>query len=92
MRIPSAGHESDWPVTGELDTAYNALTVGLRLDMPLAQARCEPAAAPQRLLGVIAPASARGLEAGYGGEVAPTSMHRAQHVGWIRRWRAERSI
>ncbi len=88
----SAGHDSAWRMTGEQDAVYNALAHELRLSLPLDQVRWELAASHQRLLDAIASATERGLELELYGEAGLCSVHEAQHVGWIRRWRTERRI
>jgi len=88
----SAGHDSAWRMTGEQDGAYNALGYSLRLALSLDQVRWELATSRQRLLDAISSAPPRGLDASLYGEAGLRSVHEAAHVGWIRRWRRERSI
>ncbi|MDP9237473.1 MAG: DinB family protein [Chloroflexota bacterium] len=83
----SAGYDSAWRMSGELDEAYNALAHDLRRALPLAQVRWELATSRQRLLDAISSAAARGLDASLYGEAGLHSSHEAQHAGWIKRWR-----
>ena len=87
----SAGHDSTWRMSGEQDAAFNEIGYDLRRDLPLAQVRWELEASRERLLRAIERANDRGLDPSLYGEAGLTSGHEAQHAGWIRRWREERS-
>jgi uncharacterized damage-inducible protein DinB len=88
----SAGYDSAWRMSGELDEAYNALAYEMRRALPLPQVRWELATSRQRLLDAISAAPARGLDASLYGEAGLHSAHEAQHAGWIGRWRGEKSV
>jgi uncharacterized damage-inducible protein DinB len=88
----SAGQESAWKMTGDQDSAYNAIGYELRRGLSLAQARWEFEISRARLLEAIAAATPRGLDASLYGEAPIRSSHEAQHAGWIRAWRANRGV
>src|SRR5436190_15289015 len=58
----SAGHESAWRMSGELDEAYNAISYELRQNLTFDQVRWELATSRARLLSAISSATARGLD------------------------------
>jgi uncharacterized damage-inducible protein DinB len=88
----AAGHDSAWRMSHDQDGAYNALGHSLRLTLSLDQVRWELATSRQRLLEAISAAAPRGLDASLYGEAGLRSSHEAEHAGWIKRWRGERSI
>lgn len=88
----SAGHDSAWRMTGDQDAAYNALGYDLRRRLSLDQARWELETSRERLLDAIASATAVGLDGSRYGEAGLRSTHEAEHTGWIRRWRGEKSL
>ena len=88
----SAGNESAWRMSGELDEAYNALAYELRAGLSPAQSKWELEASRERLLAAIASATDRGLDPSLYGEAGLRSTHQSQHAGWIKRWRAERGV
>ena len=88
----SAGHDSVWRMTGDQDEAYNGMGHDLRLALSLDQVRWELATSRQRLLDAISSATGRGLDGSLYGEAGLHSLHEAEHTGWIKRWRGERSV
>ncbi len=88
----SAGHDSAWSMTDEVDEELNAMSYGIRRALPLAQVRWELANSRQRLLDALAAATDRGLDASLYGAAGLANGHEAEHTGWIQRWRAERGI
>lgn len=86
----SAGYDSAWRMTEAQDDAYNTMGYELRLALTLDQARWELATSRERLLAAIASATETGLDGARYGESALRSDHEAEHIGWIKRWRAER--
>lgn len=87
----SAGHKSTWRMSGEQDATYSGLAHDLRTGLSVDQADWELSTSHQRLLDAIAAAAERGLDPSLYGEAGLRSTHEAQHTGWIRRWRGERS-
>ncbi len=87
----SAGYDSAWRTTGDQDEAYSTLSHDLRLSLSPAQTKWELATSTQRLLDAISQATERGLDGSLYGEAGLRSTHRAQHTGWIKRWREERN-
>ena len=86
----SAGQATTWLMTTEQDAAYSLLGHDLRLNMTPSQARWEIENSTKHLMDAIANATLRGLEPQFYGEAPVKSSHKAQHAGWIRRWRGER--
>jgi uncharacterized damage-inducible protein DinB len=88
----SAGYESAWRMTPELEAAYGALAYDLRRALSLDQARWDLTTSHRHLLDAIGSATPRGLDGSLYGEAGLRSTHEAAHTGWIRRWRGERDI
>ena len=86
----SAGQDTAWLMTTEQDAAYSKLGHDLRLNMSPSQAKWEIENSTMHLMDAIANATPRGLDASLYGEAPIKSSHKAQHAGWIRRWRGER--
>jgi uncharacterized damage-inducible protein DinB len=87
----SAGHDSAWRMSGEQDATYSTLAHDLRHALAPAQAKWELEVSRKRLVEAITAATARGLDGSLYGEAGLRSTHEAQHTGWIKRWRGERS-
>jgi hypothetical protein len=88
----SAGHESAWRMSGDLDESFIAIGHEVRRGLSPAQAKWGLAASRQRLVDAITAASERGLDRSRYGEAGLLSVHHALHAGWIRRWRSEQHI
>jgi hypothetical protein len=87
----SAGHTTALRMTEEQDAAFSKLVYELSGDLAIEQAFWELSTSHERLIRAIEDATERGLDASLYGEAALLSTHEAQHTGWIRRWRGERS-
>jgi hypothetical protein len=88
----SAGNESVWRTTGEQDNVLNDLAYDVRRNLPLPQVRWELETTLRSLLDAITSATPRGLDGSLYGEAGLLSHHGTEHSGWIRRWRAEKSL
>lgn len=87
----SAGLESAWRLTSEEDQTLNDMVTRARWDHSLAQVRREFEDSKARFLEALANATPEGLDASRYGEAGLVSHHEAEHAGWIREWRTERT-
>jgi hypothetical protein len=91
LRI-SAGFESALKMTEQQDADTSRMAYELRRGLSLAQVLWEMHHSRERVLGAIAAAPARALDAGLYGEAGLRSGHDAVHAGYIRDWRRKFGI
>jgi uncharacterized damage-inducible protein DinB len=86
----SAGHESAWRMNPEHEATFSPIGHALRAGLPVAQAKWELSQTEDAFLAAVGAATERGLDGSLYGEAGLRSTHKAQHTGWIERWRRER--
>jgi hypothetical protein len=88
----SAGFESALKMTEQQDADTSRMAYELRRGLSLAQVRWEMHHSRERVLGAIAAAPARALDAGLYGEASLRSSHDALHADYVRNWRRRLGI